>query len=53
MIEENQIFTVSNDVAKDAMENKRIIVCIDVDGTETIVGYTKQTKDINHFILKE
>lgn len=39
---------------KDAQEiNQAVIVRIDVDGTETIVGYTKQTKDINHFILKE
>lgn len=37
----------------DAQEiNQAVIVRIDVDGTETIVGYTKRTKDINHYILK-
>jgi hypothetical protein len=41
---------------KDAQEiNQAVIVSIDVDGTETIVGYTKydSTLDTNHFILKE
>ena len=34
---------------------KELPVRIDVDGTETIVGYTKydSTLDTNHFILKE
>jgi hypothetical protein len=41
---------------KDAQEiNQAVIIRIDVDGTETIVGYTLRNVDAgtNHFILKE